>query len=282
MERILCPVNFTDTALNAIEYASALASLHQGKLTLFHVVLQEEYKAILEEGEGDLQDHLTRGQNDLERRLKSLCEEIVSSYPDLMCQMEIGYGSLTNAIIDRATKEAYDLIVMGNDGVTDVTEAMVGSSTVKVIERAPCPVLSVPNQADFQGLQKVVYGTQFNKADQKALNDLMLMLQPLGSHIDVVHILKPDGRKEKAKKQMDELKSYLNFSRIGFHIREHEENARLGLDDFMEEVKGELLVMVTHQRGFFERVFQKSNVKNISYFADYPILIFLKENLLKK
>lgn len=283
MKKILCPVNFSDTALNALEYACNIANLHRGSLTIFHVVTNDEYNEILENKEGPFHEQIEKGSRELVNKLQTLCQESSSLYADLQCQFEIGYGSLTNSVIEFAKKEHYDLIVMGNEGVTDVTEAMDGSSTVKVIERAPCPVLCVPFQADFQGLQKVVYGTEFRDADRKALHHLLLMLQPIGSYIEVLHILKSSDKssRDKAQRQMDELKSYLNFKRVNYHLRENKESIRLGLDDFMEEVKGDLLVMLTHQRGFFERVFQKSNFKNMSYFADYPILVYLEENFLK-
>lgn len=284
MKKILCPVNFTDTALNAVEYASNLANLHQGSLTLFHVVTNKEYNEILQKGKGDLEDQMAKGSGELEDQIQSLCREISLSYTEMNCQVNIGYGSLSNAIKDYARKGKYDLIVMGNDGVRNVTEAMDGSSIVKVIEQAPCPVLCVPKQADFQGLQKVVYGTEFKSADSGALHHLELMLEPLGSHIDVVHISKSSEKevRDKNRAKMEELKSYLIYPNVQYHLKENKKSIRLGLDDFMEEVKAELLVMLTHQRGFFERVFQESNFKNMSYFADYPLLVYLEENLIKK
>ena len=284
MKRIFCPVNFTGTALNALEYASNLASIHKGVLTLFHVVTNDEYNEMLQNGEGDLPEHLERGTREIEVKLSGLCKEIALQYPEMECRFEIGHGSLSVSIKDYARSGKYDLIVMGNDGVKDVTEAMEGSSTVKVTEQAPCPVLCVPYQADFQGLQKVVYGTEFKSADREALHQLMFLLGPLGSNIEVVHIYKGADKelREKKNAKMENLKSYLNYKKVRYHLKETNESIRIGLDNFMEETKAELLVMVTHQRGFFEKIFQESNTKNMSYFAEYPLLVYLEENLIKK
>lgn len=284
MKKILCPVNFTGTALNALEYACNLANIHKGILTLFHVVTNDEYNEMLQNGAGDLSDHIERGTLETDQKLNSLCNEISKSYSDIICRKEIGYGSLSVSVNEFARGGKYDLIVMGNDGVADITEAMDGSSVIKVAEQAPCPVLCVPFQAEFQGLQKVVYGTEFRKTDREALHHLILLLEPVGSYIDVVHYFDSGKRDEKEENEfrMENLKSYLNYKKIRYHLRKTEGSIRLDLDNFMQEVKGEMLVMITHQRGFFERVFQNSNTKNMSYFAEYPILIYLEENLIKK
>lgn len=285
MKNVLCPVNFTDTALNALEYACNIARTQQAFLSLCHVITDQEYEEMLEkEKDEGLSPFWKKEKKALEDKMENMCREIKSTYPDLECDYHLGYGSLTSAIIELAIAHKSGMIVMGNDGVKDITESLNGSSTVKVIERAPCPVLCVPFTAEFQGLKRVVYGTDFSEADREALHQCQLFLQAFGSIIDVVHIYQPEGekRKEAVKKEMEELKSYFNYSRFHFHTKEYKGSVRLGLDEYMLESRAEMLILLTHQRNFLERVFQKSTSKRISYFADYPMLVFLQENLNEK
>ena len=48
---------------------------------------------------------------------------------------------------------------------------------------------------------------------------------------------------------------------------------------FMHESRGDLLVLLTHQRNFFQRLFQKSVFKQITYFSAYPIIVYLEDHL---
>lgn len=284
MKNLLCPVNFTDIALNALEYACNIARNKQAFLSLLHVVTDQEHEEMLEKEKGEFTSFWEKEKIALEDKMERMCREIKNTYPDLDCGFHIGYGSLTSAIIDFAKEQKSGMIVMGNDGVRDVTESLNGSSTVKVIERAPCPVLCVPFQVDFQGFKKVVYGTAFSEADREALHQCQLLLQPFESDIDVIHVYEPDGakRKKAVEKELEELKSYFNYPRLHFYGKEYKGSIRLGLDEYMLESKAEMLVLLTHQRNFLQRVFQKSTSKNISYFADYPMLVFLEENLDEK
>lgn len=280
MKKILCPVNFTETALNALEFAAGMANLQQGMLTLLYVVTEEEYNKLLEDAD-DIKSRFREEDKQWQRKLTSLCQEVERSYPSLKCSYAIEYGSLTEAVAGFSRKGEYHLIVMGNDGVVDATEAFRGSSVVKIIQEASCAVLSVPRQAEFSGFQKVVFGTEFRKTDREALHQLYLLLKPAGSSIYVVHISRNESNGEKAKTQemMDDLKTYFKYPRIHFVVKQHKDSVHLGLDEFLKEENGDMLVLVTHQRNLLERIFQQSVSKRISYFADYPVLVFLTENL---
>lgn len=280
MKKILCPVNFTETALNALEYAANLANYHQGILTMMHVVTEDEYNELLEEDE-DIRTRFREEDEKLQRKLASLSGEVENSYPKLKCDFAIGYGDLTDVVNDFCKKGNYQLIVMGNDGVVDATEAFRGSTVVKIIQEAPCAVLSVPRQATFNGFRNVVFGTDFQKSDREALHQLYLLLKPSGSSINVVHLAKQenDGEKAGTQKKMNDLKSYLNYPRTHYIIKKYSGSVHLGLNEYLQEENGDMLVLLTHQRNLLERLFQQSISKRISYFADYPVLIYLEENL---
>ncbi len=281
MKKILCPVNFTSTALNALEFACNLAQLHKGSLTLLHILTDEEYNRLLEENIENIKLRIDQENALLEKQLESLCREIRNSYPDLKCDYALGYGDLTAGVTDFAATGGYSLIVMGNDGVVNVTEALDGSSTVKVLEKSPCPLMSVPGGAVFKGFQRIVFGSEFRKADRDALLQLSLYIEPAASSLYVVHISRQEEENKAAalRKEGDELRTYINYPKLHIKVKESPEGVLSGLDESMEELNADLLVLVTHQRNFLERIFQKSVSKQISYFADYPILIFLEERL---
>jgi nucleotide-binding universal stress UspA family protein len=52
-------------------------------------------------------------------------------------------GSPLESIVERATSGGFDLIVLGTHGHTGFMHLLVGSVAERVVQHAPCPVLTV-------------------------------------------------------------------------------------------------------------------------------------------
>lgn len=48
MSKILCPVDFSETSLNAIEFATEIAAKNQSVLTLLYVFTENEFNSIVD------------------------------------------------------------------------------------------------------------------------------------------------------------------------------------------------------------------------------------------
>ena len=52
-------------------------------------------------------------------------------------------GRPAQAIVEHATTDGFDLIVMGTHGRTGLSHVVMGSIAERVVQKAPCPVLTV-------------------------------------------------------------------------------------------------------------------------------------------
>ena len=52
-------------------------------------------------------------------------------------------GYAATAIVDEATKIDADLIVIGTHGLSGLKHMLLGSVAERVVQKAPCPVLTV-------------------------------------------------------------------------------------------------------------------------------------------
>ena len=140
-KRILCPVDFSPSALQALGFALDLARQAGGLVTLLHVV---EW---LPEDEPRASAHFNvpefRGSmvNDARQRLRSLVAEESRAW----CEIDdvIVSGRAHREILRAAEARSADLIVMGAQGRGGVGLALFGSTTQQVVRRAECPVLTV-------------------------------------------------------------------------------------------------------------------------------------------
>ncbi|MDN4165379.1 universal stress protein [Cytophagales bacterium LB-30] len=277
MQKILCPIDFSPTALNALEYAVKLGEGLHATLTLLYVLSEEEFNKVLVDKESSFEDW----KEQEEARLCALCDEInaVSQKKGLVkADYMIKVGELTEGVSSLAKADHYKLIVMGTGGASDLKKVYWGSNTIKVVNKSNIPVLCIPHTAKFAGFRKVVYATNYDKHDKEAIAELVTLSVPFDSIVQVVHVF-AEATVEKKKIHHDfseEMKSFVGYHKLRFAEVQGEDRVSLVLDEYMKTENGEVLSLMTIQRGFFENLFHQSVTKDISGFTHYPLLIFRK------
>ena len=140
--RILCPVDFSESALEAMVFALNMAQEADATLTLLHVV---EFSPVLSETPlmpaPDLSRVREAADADARHRLHALIPESTDTY----CTVETAVveGRAYREILRHATELHSDLIVMGVHGRGALDQLVFGSTTHHVLRASACPVLVV-------------------------------------------------------------------------------------------------------------------------------------------
>jgi nucleotide-binding universal stress UspA family protein len=140
--RILCPIDFSDSSLAALEYAINMAEESDAQLTLLHVT---ELPAALTQEPFVVDVELARireaAVNDARRKLEQLIPEEARAY----CAVDTAVveGRAYREILRQAAQKNTDLVVMGVHGRGALDLLLFGSTTHHVIRAATCPVLIV-------------------------------------------------------------------------------------------------------------------------------------------
>jgi universal stress protein A len=146
-KQILCPVDFSDCSMQALNYAMSLAQEADAHLTVLHVmahelaVTEDAYRAILMNDRESLADFRRRREDDVRRRLKDAVPETVAAY----CHVEtiVSSGKPSREILRIAVEQQSDLIVVGVHGRGAADLMFFGSTTNHVVREATCPVLTI-------------------------------------------------------------------------------------------------------------------------------------------
>jgi nucleotide-binding universal stress UspA family protein len=144
LNRILVPTDFSAHSERALRYAAALAARVGASLDVLHVVedpfasgaWNSEIAAIPNVRE--LRQNLL---DDAERRLKR--SRTAAEAADVTLTTTARMGRPAQMIVDYAAAENADLIVMGTHGRTGLKHALMGSVAERVVQHAPCPVLTL-------------------------------------------------------------------------------------------------------------------------------------------
>jgi nucleotide-binding universal stress UspA family protein len=142
LRRILCPVDFSETSLRALTYATTLAEEADAALILLHAV--ESTTGVLETPDAAVfETYVVRdaARSAARARLEALVPAEVRTY--CRVEIEVTEGPASSEILGAAMERGADLIVMGTQGRSPLGRLLFGSNAARVIRRARCPVMVV-------------------------------------------------------------------------------------------------------------------------------------------
>ncbi len=135
-KKILVPVDFDESSLNALEIAAKLAQQSDGTVCVLHVVPVDmdvsgmpQYVDLIKRQEGLDSERLTAIAK---QQLAAVKWEIIDEM-----------GRPADVVARTATKLGADLIVMVTHGRRGLARLIEGSIAEEVLRKAPCPVLAV-------------------------------------------------------------------------------------------------------------------------------------------
>ena len=134
IHHILVPTDFSEPSQRAMTYAFELAQKVGAKLSLLHVIEVPVYAI---EVYLPLQDL----EQDARRELARLLPEAEAAHVDVT--RLVAMGGPYEKILETATAEQVDLIVMATHGRTGLSHLVLGSVAERVVRLAPCPVLTI-------------------------------------------------------------------------------------------------------------------------------------------
>jgi nucleotide-binding universal stress UspA family protein len=140
LQRILVPIDFSDTSRAALAYAIALVEQFGASLHLLHVV-----EAVVA-GEA-LPWHF--GPREVEHAIESSAWDdlrgllSVDDQRRLRAEVALQWGTPFVEISRYAKEYEIDLIAMGTHGRSGVKHLLMGSVAEHVVRSSPCPVLTV-------------------------------------------------------------------------------------------------------------------------------------------
>ena len=143
--RIMCPVDFSDSSLNALEYAISLAEEADARLTVLHVV---ELPHVLSDEPAALDIDMSRIHEAATTTARRRLDDLIPAQARTYCTVDTAVveGRAYREILRHTAERQSDLIVMGVQGRGALDLLVFGSTTHHVIRSATCPVLIIPRR----------------------------------------------------------------------------------------------------------------------------------------
>ena len=144
IQKIVCPVDFSNCAQQALNYAQDLAKQFDAELSIVHAY--EDPAAYVTPMPmsgyvGPGAELLLELRKQLEVRLEETKQEMIKR--GARVRTELLEGAPYRVVLDWAKEWKADLIVIGTHGHTGLTHALLGSVTERVVRMSECPVLTI-------------------------------------------------------------------------------------------------------------------------------------------
>jgi nucleotide-binding universal stress UspA family protein len=139
---ILVAVDGTETAMEALDEAIALARASHGRLTLISVAAPPRWRV----GSPYFVPFVT--EDELARGAERIVEHAEARVPpDVPVSTVVRTGSAAKAILERVEQGEHDLVVMGSRGLGSAGALLLGSVSRAVLAHSSVPVLVHPARA---------------------------------------------------------------------------------------------------------------------------------------
>lgn len=140
LRRILVPTDFSESANHALAYGISFAREYKAELVLLHVIetLSVGYASDLfpVPMAEVLEEIGSYARGELEKLVAQAAERGVTA------RQVVVQGKPAAEVIRCAKEQSIDMIVLGTHGRGVLDHALFGSTTERVVRKAPCPVLT--------------------------------------------------------------------------------------------------------------------------------------------
>lgn len=190
-EKILCPVDFSESSDRALDYALALAKRHGGRVAVLHVLPTvladpDTYPYLTEPvlASGEARDRAYRRLGDFVHR--ALADGIGA-------EVILEDGDVVDEVLKKAKRFEADLLVMGTHGRRGFQRLLLGSVTERVLRQSEAPVLSVsPSAPKLQTgrapFRKILCPVDFSPSSLAGLS-ASLALREGNAELLVLHVV---------------------------------------------------------------------------------------------
>jgi len=269
IEKVVIPVDFSDISTNAFAYGHRLATDIGAVTKAVHVYFPSAQEV-----------KKTTVYVDFAQLRESYLEDFVSSFDtdwgsDLMraslVDGEFRNGFPGDEILNSIEDNGAFLAIMGTTGQSGFLKKWFGSVSYKVMNEAPAPVMIIPEEANYKGINKIAYAYEDIGQDKSVVTQLATIAGKFGADIHLIHV--NDERNPDPGYYLTELLSkHYPSGKIT--------TSSIDGDDIVESVTGyclahaiDLISLSTHKKGVIERLYDDNISQQMSVMSTLPLLV---------
>ena len=278
IDRILFLTDFSENAANALTYMLNFAKKINAAVTIFHTY-QIPLTGIpivgVEVPTENIENQIKFSMKSEKEHIEDLLRQAKQVAPDVTCTYILREGLLIDHLSEIVKEERIDIISMGTKGAGKVAGLLFDTVAGKVIEKAPCPVFVIPDHANYSPLKNILYASDFEKSDFSVIENIAMLAEIYGGEITIINVSDEEHNLENISLEEFEpaIRKNISFQNLKF-VSIMDKDVVHAIDEYAEEKNVDLVVMNSHKRTLFQKIYDRSLTKKLSYQTHIPLLAF--------
>jgi nucleotide-binding universal stress UspA family protein len=282
MKTYLVPIDFSEAAFNAANFAASLS--HQTNVTdiiLMNAYYISELETILpnpdmlmlreEEIEENVVDRITQLEK-LKTKLQKQVKEGVKIH------IKLNRSHLLRAVIDTVIASNVDMVMLGSIGNSTVREGStgIGSHVIKISKASPVPVMVIPPTYNYKKIDEAVIACDFKKVKENVPMSILNKL--LGNQLIKLLVLNIDTEGKHADADPERLAEETELHKMlkGFRPKYYyvsNPNIITGILNFATEHKAQMVISLPHTYSFLQSIMHNSISQQLAKNSTLPVLL---------
>jgi len=265
MEKLMVATDGSDYSESAIREAINLAKVCSSSLIAVSVVKTNiEFDSVLPQ-------FVEKKEEEAIKHLESVKAQAKKEGVDCTTVVTLSEEPYQD-IVDHASKNNVDMIIMGTHGKTGMKRLMMGSVTAKVIGYAPCNILVLPLNAKVE-CKNVLIATDGSKYSEAAASEALGIAKRSGSSLIVISVASSDTEITSAKDNVNKVSEAAEKEGVKTTSVVTKGKPYEAIIETAKQKKADLIVVGSHGRTGLDRLLMGSVTERVIGHSESAVLV---------
>jgi nucleotide-binding universal stress UspA family protein len=280
VNKILWATDFSDEAREAFTYADIFAKTFGAEILGLHVLpgfSPEHYQSAIVV------------INELKKRTEHMMNVAVEKFESFQKAKGVTFeyfikdGNAAKVIVETAEDQKADLIVIGRKGLSAIERLFIGNVANQVLRHSSIPILITKKKSGKPRFKKILVPTDFSEQEELERDYAWKLAKGFDADITLLHILElhdyefpPRVLDEMLDSVLKKLKQRRRREKEDIKVTEDVTraiDAPVGIVDYADMHKMDLLVISTCGQSKLERFFLGSTTEKVISYSHTPIFV---------
>jgi nucleotide-binding universal stress UspA family protein len=199
-------------------------------------------------------------------------------YHEILINTHVRVGNVSEELTELAMVLGSDLLLVGKH--YQKRFSFFDDTANSLISTCPCPVMTIPENAQYSFIKRIIYASTFLLEDCDAIFQLKQWLKTFNGELICINVSKDKSQLVTAKRKMAILERLFPQEDITFRCFMSEKS--LSIERYTSLNEGDLLCSMHKDRNMFQWLFQPSTSKALANKSPRPMIIFHQHMLSSK
>ncbi|MEO7800574.1 MAG: universal stress protein [Ginsengibacter sp.] len=268
MKTIIVATDFSTCALNAANYAVSMASAVGADVLLFHVYETSELS--LEIPVAIPIDNL---RHELKQKLLILKNDLTQqSLSKINIRSEVAVGTFFTALEDVCHRINPYTVILGSQGTTRMERLFFGGHAVYTMKHLTWPLISVPQNAKFSPLTKIVLALDlYDEVDMIPMEQIKTLVSDFKAELHILVVDDHEASGDSSDYESALLLEWMTGIKPQYHFiaSKHIDDTII---DFAEKNNIDLLIVLPKRYDLLNKLIHKSHTKRLVLYSPVPLM----------